>query len=111
MSGKNIILGIDTGGTYTDAAVIDAGQHRILSSAKAITTKGDLAVGVGGRILDDGGRVVASVGAPVIEETPAAEGEEPVEPEVVGKKDKEEGASAEGKPESKSEGKPEGKSK
>ncbi len=47
MAQRNIILGIDTGGTYTDAAVIDAAQHRILASAKAITTKGDLAVGIG----------------------------------------------------------------
>jgi len=67
----------------------------------------DLAAGEGVRILDDDGRVVASVVAPVVEETPVAEGEEPVEPEVVGKKEKEEGASAEGKPDSK----PEGKSK
>lgn len=41
------IIGIDTGGTYTDAVVIDRRQHRILSSAKALTTKGDLALGVG----------------------------------------------------------------
>ncbi|MFO1034815.1 MAG: hydantoinase/oxoprolinase family protein [Hyphomicrobiales bacterium] len=47
MSKRDIILGIDTGGTYTDAAVIDASAHRILATAKAITTKGDLAVGVG----------------------------------------------------------------
>lgn len=47
MSTRNIILGIDTGGTYTDAAVVDADAHRILATAKAITTKGDLAFGVG----------------------------------------------------------------
>lgn len=47
MSKTSFILGIDTGGTYTDAAVIDAGSHRILASAKAITTKGDLSIGVG----------------------------------------------------------------
>jgi N-methylhydantoinase A/oxoprolinase/acetone carboxylase beta subunit len=40
------LIGVDTGGTYTDAVVIDEASHRILSSAKAITTKGDLAVGV-----------------------------------------------------------------
>lgn len=39
-------IGVDTGGTYTDAAVIDASNHRVISSAKSITTKGDLAVGV-----------------------------------------------------------------
>ena len=47
MSETSLIIGIDTGGTYTDAVVIDSGQHRILAKAKAITTKGDLAIGVG----------------------------------------------------------------
>jgi N-methylhydantoinase A/oxoprolinase/acetone carboxylase beta subunit len=37
---------VDTGGTYTDAAIIEARGHRIIATAKAITTKGDLAVGV-----------------------------------------------------------------
>jgi N-methylhydantoinase A/oxoprolinase/acetone carboxylase beta subunit len=44
---KTFIIGIDTGGTYTDAVVIERSAHRILASAKSITTKGDLAVGVG----------------------------------------------------------------
>ncbi len=44
---KTYIIGIDTGGTYTDAVVIERAAHRILASAKSITTKGDLAVGVG----------------------------------------------------------------
>ena len=42
-----ILIGIDTGGTYTDAAIIDQGQHRILATAKSLTTKGDLSIGVG----------------------------------------------------------------
>ncbi len=46
MTGANYIIGIDTGGTYTDAAVIDSSRHRILATAKALTTKGDLSVGV-----------------------------------------------------------------
>ncbi|MEP6826565.1 MAG: hydantoinase/oxoprolinase family protein [Aestuariivirga sp.] len=46
MTETSYVIGVDTGGTYTDAAVIDLGQHRILSSAKAITTKGDLSIGV-----------------------------------------------------------------
>ncbi len=46
MGEASYVIGIDTGGTYTDAAVIDLGGHRILSSAKAITTKGDLSIGV-----------------------------------------------------------------
>ncbi len=40
-------IGIDTGGTYTDAAIIDQSQHQVISTAKALTTKGDLAIGVG----------------------------------------------------------------
>ena len=40
------LIGIDTGGTYTDAAIIDQANHRVLATAKALTTKGDLAVGV-----------------------------------------------------------------
>ena len=47
MADNSLIIGIDTGGTYTDAVVIDRGQQRILASAKALTTKGDLSVGVG----------------------------------------------------------------
>ncbi len=41
------IIGIDTGGTYTDAAIIDQTQKRILATAKSITTKGDFSIGVG----------------------------------------------------------------
>ena len=40
------LVGVDTGGTYTDAAIIEASGHRVIASAKAITTKGDLAIGV-----------------------------------------------------------------
>jgi N-methylhydantoinase A/oxoprolinase/acetone carboxylase beta subunit len=44
---SNIHLGIDTGGTYTDAVLIDHTSRSILARAKAITTKGNLADGVG----------------------------------------------------------------
>ena len=52
----------------------------------------DLRVEAGVRILEDAGRVVASCVAPAAEEVPAAVAEEeaPAEPEVVGKKEKEE---------------------
>ena len=45
------LLGVDTGGTYTDAAVIEegadgAGGH-VIASAKSLTTREDLALGVG----------------------------------------------------------------
>jgi N-methylhydantoinase A/oxoprolinase/acetone carboxylase beta subunit len=38
--------GIDTGGTYTDAAIIHPGERRVVASAKALTTKGNFGVGV-----------------------------------------------------------------
>jgi N-methylhydantoinase A/oxoprolinase/acetone carboxylase beta subunit len=41
------LLGIDTGGTYTDAAVISQADHQVVASAKALTTRGDLSIGVG----------------------------------------------------------------
>ncbi len=42
----NIGLGIDVGGTNTDAVLIDLGERRVLSFAKAPTTKEDLAKGI-----------------------------------------------------------------
>ena len=45
-SGNSYLIGVDTGGTYTDAAVINAAGHVIIASAKSITTKGDLSIGV-----------------------------------------------------------------
>jgi N-methylhydantoinase A/oxoprolinase/acetone carboxylase beta subunit len=41
------VVGIDTGGTYTDAAVVDPVARRVVARAKALTTRGDLSVGVG----------------------------------------------------------------
>jgi N-methylhydantoinase A/oxoprolinase/acetone carboxylase beta subunit len=41
-----IRLGLDTGGTYTDAIALD-GTRRVLASAKARTTHWDLAIGIG----------------------------------------------------------------
>ncbi len=42
-----IALGIDTGGTYTDAALVDYSTGRVLGAAKALTTRRDLAIGIG----------------------------------------------------------------
>ena len=39
-------IGIDTGGTYTDAVVFDFENKAILGAAKALTTKEDLSVGI-----------------------------------------------------------------
>ncbi|WP_299749400.1 hydantoinase/oxoprolinase family protein [uncultured Tateyamaria sp.] len=41
-----ILLGVDTGGTYTDAVLMQD-EERVLARAKSLTTRHDLAVGVG----------------------------------------------------------------
>ena len=41
-----ILLGIDTGGTYTDAVLYDERSGRVVAAAKALTTRHDLAVGI-----------------------------------------------------------------
>ncbi len=41
-----IALGIDTGGTYTDAALVDQATGAVLAGAKALTTRCDLAIGI-----------------------------------------------------------------
>lgn len=40
------ILGIDTGGTYTDGVLVQRGNHKIVKSTKTLTTKPDLAEGI-----------------------------------------------------------------
>ena len=41
-----IALGIDTGGTYTDAVLFDQTTNRVLNAHKALTTHHDLAIGI-----------------------------------------------------------------
>lgn len=40
-------LGVDTGGTYTDAVVLDEAANLVLGKAKALTSRADLALGIG----------------------------------------------------------------
>jgi len=42
-----LTLGIDTGGTYTDAVLVDHASGAVLASAKALTTRHDLSLGIG----------------------------------------------------------------
>jgi N-methylhydantoinase A/oxoprolinase/acetone carboxylase beta subunit len=44
------LLGVDTGGTYTDAVLMDEAATRVIAKAKALTTRPDLAGGVGAAI-------------------------------------------------------------
>ncbi len=43
-------LGVDTGGTYTDAVILDEAANVVLGKAKSLTTRGDLALGIGGAV-------------------------------------------------------------
>jgi N-methylhydantoinase A/oxoprolinase/acetone carboxylase beta subunit len=40
-------LGVDTGGTYTDAVIVDEAADRVIGTAKSLTTRVDLALGIG----------------------------------------------------------------
>ena len=43
----SIMLGLDTGGTFTDAALVDNTTNHVVGKAKSLTTRTDLAIGVG----------------------------------------------------------------
>lgn len=60
---RRYALGVDTGGTYTDAVVYDETEREIIAKAKAPTTHDDLAIGIRGAIE-------AAVGASAVD--PAA---------------------------------------
>ena len=50
-----LVIGLDTGGTYTDAALLDAEKATVISTGKSLTTREDLSIGLGGaiaRVLD-----------------------------------------------------------
>jgi N-methylhydantoinase A/oxoprolinase/acetone carboxylase beta subunit len=54
-------LGVDTGGTYTDAVILDVNANRIIGKAKSLTTRADLALGIGGAV--DAALVAAGITA------------------------------------------------
>ena len=45
-----LLLGIDTGGTYTDAVLFDDKQNKVVAKAKSLTTRHDLAIGISGAV-------------------------------------------------------------
>jgi N-methylhydantoinase A/oxoprolinase/acetone carboxylase beta subunit len=47
-----LVLGIDTGGTYTDSVILDMENGGIVTKAKALTTKEDLSIGVRNSLLN-----------------------------------------------------------
>ena len=42
----SLVLGIDTGGTYTDAVLMEYYSRRVLASHKSLTTKRDFSIGI-----------------------------------------------------------------
>ena len=57
------LLGVDTGGTYTDAVVLDGDATRVLARAKALTSRPDLSAGVAGAV----DAAIAGAGIPAAE--------------------------------------------
>ena len=45
-------LGFDTGGTYTDAVIMDLDSGEILERSKSLTTRSDLSIGIKGAIAE-----------------------------------------------------------
>lgn len=61
----SLSLGLDTGGTYTDAVIFDAAAGLVVAKAKALTTRHDLAIGIAeaaGKAFDRAGADPAAIG-------------------------------------------------
>lgn len=43
---KSLVLGIDTGGTYTDGVLLEYNTHKIIAAHKSLTTKRDFSIGI-----------------------------------------------------------------
>ena len=41
-----LVIGLDTGGTYTDAALLDTATGTVRATGKSLTTRDDLSIGV-----------------------------------------------------------------
>jgi N-methylhydantoinase A/oxoprolinase/acetone carboxylase beta subunit len=46
-----LVLGIDTGGTYTDGVLLEYHSRRVIASHKSLTTKRDFSIGIG-RVIE-----------------------------------------------------------
>ena len=58
----SLVMGLDTGGTYTDAALLDAANGQVLATGKALTTHEDLSIGLGDAIAQVLDAYTASAG-------------------------------------------------
>ena len=45
-SSEALVLGIDTGGTYTDGVLLEYHSRKILAAHKSLTTKRDFSIGI-----------------------------------------------------------------
>ena len=52
----SLVIGLDTGGTYTDAALLDVDRDVVCATGKALTTRDNLSIGLGTAI----GKVLAA---------------------------------------------------
>ena len=52
----NLRLGIDTGGTYTDAVLVDSATQSVLEKSKSLTTRHNLIEGIAASISKTVGR-------------------------------------------------------
>ena len=57
---QEVWIGLDTGGTFTDAVALDA-ERRVVASAKALTTHWDLSIGLGEAIRTVLGKLPAGL--------------------------------------------------
>ena len=46
ITSENLVLGIDTGGTYTDGVLLEYQSRRVLATHKSLTTKRDFSIGI-----------------------------------------------------------------
>ena len=66
-----LALGVDTGGTFTDAVLIRDGKD-VLAKGKALTTRQELALGVGAavrKVLEQTGSDMAEIGLAALSTT------------------------------------------
>ena len=43
---QSLVLGIDTGGTYTDGVLLEYNTHQVIAAHKSLTTKRDFSLGI-----------------------------------------------------------------
>lgn len=58
--GGGLVIGVDAGGTFTDAVAVSLDEHRVLAAGKAPTTHHDLATGIRGALLTLPGEYLSS---------------------------------------------------